>query len=168
MRRLFAVSFAGLLLYAPGAWAAGKAGLWSVTTVYQFGMPYVPPALVTLARQQQLKPPVSGQPFTHHICMTAEEAAGRQPLHLNSRDMDCIHRTVSAKGSRMLVESICHGPLEGVGRTSIVWTSNQHFEGSYDFKGRFRGDETRMSSSFKADWVGQDCRGVRVFVPPVN
>ena len=78
--------------------AAGKAGLWTVTTTWQFGMPIVPPALVALARQQGLNPPRHGQPFIHHICMTQYEAEGRQPLHLNSRDLDCVHRVVSFRG----------------------------------------------------------------------
>src|SRR5262249_20117783 len=100
----FAIScFFALLLLAHPAFAAGRAGLWTVTTTYQFGMQNVPPALVALARQQGLRPPVSGQPFTHHICMTEYEADGRQPLHLNSRDLDCVNRTVSFKGGRMVL-----------------------------------------------------------------
>ena len=168
MRRILSNAFVLLLLFGPQAWAAGKAGLWAVTTTYQFGMPYVPPALMALARQQALKPPVTGQPFTHHMCMTPYEAEGRQPLHLNSRDLDCANRVVSLKGTRMVLESICHGPLEGVGRAQITWRGDLHFEGVYEFKGRFRGDPARMSSSFNADWQGDDCRGVRPFLPQTN
>lgn len=173
MRRVVLPIIALTLLLTPQlvmlqAWAAGKAGLWTVTTTYKFGMSRVPPALVALARQQQLKPPVTGQPFTHHMCMTEYEADGSQPLHLNSRDFDCVNRVVSLRGARMVLESICHGPLEGVGRAQILWRGDQHFDGSYDFKGRFRGDATRMSSTFSADWQGDDCRGVRAFVPQNN
>ena len=59
-----------------GAFAAGRPGLWTVTTVWQFGMPVVPPALAALVRQQKLIPPTNGQPFTHYMCMTKEEAGG--------------------------------------------------------------------------------------------
>src|ERR1700674_1088322 len=111
MRRPVLSFFAALLLLSTPAIAAGKAGLWQVTTTYQFGMRYVPPALVGLSRAQGLKPPVTGQPFTHHMCMTSYEAEGRQPLHLNSRDLDCANRVVSFRGSRMVLESICHGPV---------------------------------------------------------
>ncbi len=165
MPRIVSYVLALSFLLTPNAWAAGKAGLWTVTTTYQFGMPLVPPALVALARQQGLKPPVTGQPFIHHMCMTRYEAAGSQPPHLNSRDLDCANRVVSLQGGRMVLESICHGPLEGVGRSQITWRSNLHFDGLYDFKGRFRGDPARMSSSFSADWTGEDCRGVRPFIP---
>jgi len=168
MRRTFLLTFAAVLLLMPHAWAAGKAGLWTVTTTWQFGMPRVPPALVDLARQQRLKPPMTGQPFTHHMCMTRYEADGSQPLHLNSRDLDCTNRVVSQRGARMVLESICHGPLEGVGRSQFLWRGNQHFEGSYDFKGTFRGDPTRMSSTISADWQSDDCRGVRPFIPLNN
>ena len=168
MRRTFSLTFAAFLLLTPHAWAAGKAGLWTVTTTWQFGMPRVPPALVALSRQQRLQPPVTGRPFTHHMCMTPYEADGSEPLHLNSRDLDCVNRVVSQRGARMVLESICHGPVEGVGRAQILWRGNQHFEGSYDFKGRFRGDPTRMSSRFSADWQGDDCLGVRPFVAPLN
>ena len=68
----------------------------------------------------------------------------------------------------MVMESICHGPVEGVGRAQITWRGNDHFEGSYDFKGKFRGDPARMSSSFSADWAGDDCRGVRPLCPSTN
>ena len=168
MRRIFSPALALLLLATPHAWAAGKAGLWTLTTTYQFGMPLVPPALMALSRQQGLKPPVTGQSFTHHMCMTTYEADGHQPLHLNSRDLDCANRIVSLRGGRMILESICHGPLEGVGRAQISWRGNLHFDGLYEFKGRFRGDATRMSSSFAGDWAGEDCRGVRPFVPQNN
>jgi hypothetical protein len=165
MRRILFPTLAALLLLTQGASAAGKAGLWTVTTTWQFGMSRLPPALVSLARQEGLKPPVTGQPFVHHICMTEYEADGSQPLHLNSRDLDCVNRTVSMKHSQMVLESICHGPLEGVARAQILWRGNSHFEGTSDFRGKFRGDPTRMSSSFSADWVGDDCKGVRPFIP---
>ena len=167
MRRILVAVFAVLALLTP-AHAAGKAGLWSVTTIWQFGMDRVPPALVALARQQGLKPPVNGQPFVHHICMTSYEAEGRQPLHLNSRDLDCSFRTVSMRRGLMVSESICHGPLEGVTRGQVTWRSDTHFEGATDFRGKFRGDPARMSSTFTADWAGEDCRGVRPFVAQNN
>ena len=158
--------FAILLLVPQGAWAAGRPGLWTVTTTWQFGMRIVPPAIASLVRQQKLKPPTNGQPFTHYMCMTGPEADGSEPLHLNNRDLDCVNRTVSR--GRTVLESVCHGPLEGVGRAQIAWRGNQHFEGTYDFKGRFRGDTTRMSSIFSADWSGSDCRGVRPFIAPAQ
>ncbi len=168
MRRVLCFLFAALMLPSAPAFAAGKAGLWAVTTTYQFRMRFVPPALVALSRAQGLKPPVSGQPFTHHMCMTSYEAEGRQPLHFNNRDYDCVDRVLSARGPRMVLESICHGPMEGVGRTEIQWRGNAHFEGRYDFKGKFRGDASRMSSSFAGDWQGEDCRGVRSYIPQNN
>ena len=163
--RLILSALAVLLLTTPGAFAAGQAGLWTVTTTWRFGMSRLPPALSALARQQGLKPPVTGRSFTHHICMTEYEADGSQPLHLNSRELDCVNRTVSMKRSLMAVESICHGPLEGVARGQITWRGNRHFDGTSDFTGKFRGDPTRMSSSFSADWAGADCQGVRPFIP---
>ena len=168
MRRNLLSFFAALSLLSMPAFAAGKAGLWQVTTTYQFGMRYVPPALVSLARAQGLKPPVSGQPFTHHMCMTGYEAQSNDPPHLNSRDYDCVTRVTESKGPRMQLESICHGPLEGVGHSQLEWRGNSHFEGSYDFTGKFRGDPARMSSSFSADWQGDNCRGVRPFIPQTN
>ena len=165
MRRILFPILA-LLLLSPPAFAAGKPGLWTVITVWQ--SPQLPPALFSLAREQGLKPAVTGKPFVHHICMTPYEADGSEPLHLNSRDLDCVSRTVSTRGAQMLVESVCHGPLEGVTRAKIAWRGDRHFEGSSDFRGKFRGDPARISSSFTADWLGEDCRGVRPFIPPSN
>lgn len=166
MRRACLLLFAALLIAPQSASAAGREGLWTITTIWQFGMPVVPPSLAALVRQQKLKPPANGQPFTHYMCMTKSEADGREALHFNNRDTDCVNRTVNVRGTRMVLESVCHGPLEGVGRAQFVWRGNQHFEGRYEFKGRFRGDANRMSSTFSADWSGSDCRGVRPFIAP--
>jgi hypothetical protein len=168
MRPILAILLAALTLTAQDALAAGKEGLWTITTTWQFGMSRLPPALSDLSRQQHLKPPVTGRPFTHYMCMTEYEADGRQPLHMNSRDLDCANREVSMKRSAMVLESICHGPLEGVIRAQIAWRGNTHFEGTSDFRGKFRGDPSTMSSSFSADWTGADCRGVRPYIPQNN
>jgi Protein of unknown function (DUF3617) len=168
MRRTVFLTIAASLLLTQGAFAAGTAGLWTVTTIWQFGVSRVPPALVALARQQGLATPVNGQPFVHHICMTSYEADGSQPLHLNSRELDCVNRVVGQRRSQMVLETICHGPQEGVGRALITWRGNRHFEGTSDFKGRLRGDPARIGASFSADWVGEDCRGVRAFLPQNN
>ena len=168
MRRVCLLLFVALLIAPHNASAAGKAGLWTITTTWQFGMPIVPPAIAALVRQQKLDPPANGRPFVHYMCMTQSEADGREPLHFNNRDTDCVNRTVSAKGSRMAIESVCHGPLEGVGRAQLVWRGNQHFDGDYLFKGRFRGETAHMTSSFSADWSGSGCRGVRPFIAPTQ
>ena len=168
MRRVLLLSFAALLIVPQSALAAGKPGLWTVTTTWQFGMPIVPPAVAALVRQQRLKPPANGQPFVHYMCMTQSEANGSEALHFNNRDLDCANRTVSQRGGRTVLESVCHGPLEGVGQAQIAWRGNQHFEGSYEFKGLFRGETSRMTSSFSADWSGSDCRGVRPFIAPTQ
>src|SRR6185312_12260456 len=100
----------------------------------------------------------------HHMCMTAYEADGRQPPHFNSHDYDCVNRVVSFGRPLMVMEAICHGQVEGVGHYRIIWRGNDHFEGTYAFTGKFRGDPARISSSFTADWAGADCRGVRIFI----
>ena len=166
-RSLICALMGSALILAPGAAFAahGKPGLWTVTTTWQFSPPFVPSALVTLARQQGVSPPRNGQPFVHHMCMTPYEADGRQPLHLNNRDYDCVPRVVSFRRPLMVMETICHGQVEGVGRSQITWRGNDHFEGTYAFTGKFRGDPARISSGFSADWAGADCRGVRIFIP---
>jgi len=164
MRRSLSVSAALLFLVTP-AWAAGKAGLWTISTVWQFRPAVVPSVWVALARQQGLSPPRNGQPFTHHICMSRYEAEGREPLHFNSRDYDCVNSVKNASRGQTVMEAICHGQVEGVGHYRINWRGDDHFEGSYDFTGKFRGDPARISSTFSADWAGSDCRGVRMFIP---
>ena len=87
MRRILLPAFAALLLLTSPALAAGKAGLWTVTTTWQFGMRLRAAARWWRWRASRgFRPPVNGQPFIHHMCMTPYEADGRQPLHLNSRD----------------------------------------------------------------------------------
>jgi hypothetical protein len=164
MRRILYLIAATLLLASP-ALAAGRAGLWTVTTTWQFSPPFVPSVLATMARQQGLASPRNGQPFVHHMCMSRYEADGSQPMHFNNRDYDCVPRVVSFHRPLMVMETICHGQVEGVGRSQITWRGNDHFDGTYAFTGKFRGDPARISSSFSADWAGADCRGVRIFIP---
>ena len=147
------------------ALAAGRQGLWTMTTTWQFAPPVVPRALVAMSREQGIVPPRNGQPFLHHICMTEYEAQGRDPLHFNNRDFDCESRNVSARRGVTVMDNVCHGQVEGVGRYRITWRGNDHFEGTYSFTGKYRGDPARISSSFTGDWAGGDCRGIRVFVP---
>lgn len=162
-RRLCMIALCSVL--ASPALAAGRAGLWTVTTTWQFMPPVVPRALVLMSRDQGIAPPRNGQPFVHHICMTDYEARGRDPLHLNNRDYDCEPHIVGARGPRLVMENVCHGQIEGVGRYRIAWRGADHFEGNYAFAGKFRGDPARISSSFSADFAGADCRGVPVFIP---
>src|SRR5690242_4059165 len=83
MRRALLASMILFLASPALAAGAGKAGLWTMSTTWQFAPSVVPSALVALARQQGNAPPRNGQPFTHHMCMTAYEADGRQPPHFN-------------------------------------------------------------------------------------
>src|SRR3569833_3635555 len=142
MRPILYLIAATLLLASP-ALAAGKAGLWTVTTTWQFSPPFVPSVLAGMARQQGLQSPRNGQPFVHHMCMTPYEADGRQPMHLNNSDFDCVPRVISFRRSLMVMETICHGQVEGVGRSQITWRGGGRGGGAGAGAGGGRGGPAR-------------------------
>jgi len=63
----------------------------------------------------------------------------------------------------MKSEVVCHGEMDGVGHTEINWTGNEHYMGSYSFKGTMNGRPNEMSSTYKGDWVKADCGSVKPF-----
>jgi hypothetical protein len=63
----------------------------------------------------------------------------------------------------MSADTVCHGRMEGVGHSQISWRGNEHYEGSYDFKGAAQGHSTTMTTHFTGDWAKADCGAVKPF-----
>ena len=55
--------------------------------------------------------------------------------------------------------------MEGVGRSQMNWRGNEHYDGSYSFKGTTHGHAQDMSTHFTGDFVKADCGAVKPFMP---
>jgi hypothetical protein len=169
MNRVFAFVAAALIATPGAALAAqGRAGLWTITTTLQNSSFQVTPAFSATMLRTGLNLPTSGQTLVTQMCMTDEEVDNAMAPHMNMRDLDCTSRVVGQRGPVVRVEATCHGRREGVGRSQVTWRGNDHFEGTYMFKGRFSGHSAQVSTAFRADWVQADCHGIRAFVPQTN
>jgi hypothetical protein len=165
MRKDFIVALTGavaLLTNAAAAAPHGKAGLWTIVTAMKMAnMPQLPPEVMAMMKQRGI--PGMGQPVTSQICMTAEQAQMTTPPRSDPAGMQCTPRLVSQTGNSAVTEVVCHGRMEGTGRTEITWRGDSHYEGNYSFKGAMEGQPQEMSSHYSGDWVKADCGAVKPF-----
>jgi hypothetical protein len=69
----------------------------------------------------------------------------------------------------MKSEVVCHGEnMDGTGHSEINWTGNEHYAGSYSFKGTMHGQPNEMSTTYKGEWVKADCGAVKPFKAPAH
>ncbi len=146
-RLICAMAMAAAILAPAAALAAhGKAGLWTITM-----------STTTSSR------PGGAISSTRQMCVNEDDVYNDRPPRL-ARNLDCDMRTVRQNASVVIAETICHGRVEGVGRSRILWNGNEHYTGTYNFKGRLRGDPNQTSISYRGDWVKADCGAVRAFI----
>jgi hypothetical protein len=166
IKRILTASLA-LLLVAPGAALAGhgKAGLWTITTSMNMAeMPQMPPEVAAMMKQRGMKMPGMGEPITSQICMTQEEVDSDVPPRFSNRAEDCQTHVISKTATSMSADMVCSGRMQGTGHLQISYSSAEHYQGSYSFRGNMEGQPNAMSSSFKGDWVKADCGSIKPFV----
>ena len=84
---------------------------------------------------------------------------------MGRNDSGCTSHIVSQTGTAMTAEMVCNGEMKGTGRMQIVYSTPEHYAGSYNFKGMMQGHAMNTSSSFKGDWVKADCGAVKPRLP---
>ncbi|HWX90055.1 MAG TPA: DUF3617 domain-containing protein [Rhizomicrobium sp.] len=165
-RKLISGLIAGAVILAPGAALAahGKPGLWTITsTMHMASAPQMPPGMAEMMKKRGTKMPMADQPFTSQMCMTQEEVNADKPPRMTSREINCDTKILSQSASSMKSETVCHGVMDGVGHSEINWTGNEHYRGSYNFKGTMHGQPNEMNTTYKGDWIGADCGAVKPF-----
>jgi hypothetical protein len=166
MKRKLGLIAAAALILAPGAaWAAhGKPGLWTITSTMQMAnAPQMPPGMAEMMKKRGMNVPVAGQPFTSQMCMTLEEVNADKPPRMASHEINCDTKILAQSASSMKSEVVCHGAMDGVGHSEINWSGNEHYMGSYNFKGTMHGRPNEMSTTYKGDWISADCGAVKPF-----
>lgn len=157
-----------LVLVPAMAYAAhGKAGLWTVTSTMDLpNMPPVPPNVQAMMKARHVAIPNSGQPFVTQMCMTEEEVNADKPPPINNGNEHCDTKVLNQSPAIMEAEITCHGRVDGVGHVKVNWSSNEHYEGMYNFKGAMQGHPQDMITHFSGDFVKSDCGSVRPAMPP--
>jgi len=170
-RNLISGLIATAVLLAPAAaWAAhGRAGLWNISTTMEMPnmpqMPQMPPEAMAMMKARGMSMPgMGGAPIVTQICMTQDEVNADRIPSMNSEE-SCTSKVLSQTPSSMTAETTCHGRMEGVGRMQMAWRGNDHYEGTYSFKGMMQGRPHQMTSHYTGDFVKADCGSVKPYMP---
>lgn len=167
-RRFVSGLIATTILVAPmAAWAThGKVGLWNISTTMDMAMPQMPPEAMAMMKARGMKMPgMGGQPIVSQICMTQDEVNADTPPAMHNREENCTTKMLSQTATSMSSELTCHGRMEGVGRAQMSWRGNEHFEGTYSFKGSMDGRPHQMTTRYSGDFVKADCGSVKPTMP---
>ena len=165
MRRKFVPGLivATITLMPVAALAAhGKPGLWNISSTMEMGsMPQMPSEAMAMMKQRGMKMPgMGGQPIVTQICMTQEQVNGDKPP-MNNRQENCTTKLLNQTSTSMTSEVTCHGRMEGVGRAQMSWRGNEHYEGTYSFRGTMEGRPQQISTHYTGDFVKADCGAVK-------
>ena len=165
---LSALIASSLILVPAVALAAhGRVGLWNVTTSMEMSnMPQMPPEALAMMKQRGMQMPGMGQPMMSQICMTQEQVNADKPPAMSNREESCDTKVLNQSPALMEAEVTCHGRMNGVGHVKVAWRGNEHYEGTYNFKGAMEGRPHEISTHFSGDFVKSDCGSVRPFTPP--
>jgi hypothetical protein len=158
---------AAVLLTPAAAWAGhGRAGLWNISTTMEMAnMPQMPPEALAMMKSRGMQIPGMGKPFISQICMTPEQVTTDRMPAMNHQEINCTPKILSQTASSVTTEITCHGTMEGVGRSQMNWRGNEHYEGTYSFKGNMHGHVQDMSTRYTGDFVKADCGAVKPFMP---
>lgn len=162
LSRLLLLAAFAMPLAAHAATPYGRAGLWVVTSTAQMApIPRTQPEALSLLRGLSS----SGAPVAGNLCVTDDDIGEERAPRLYDRSQDCRISVTAKTPSAMTVESVCYGTLEGKGRMQIAWQGSDHFSGSYSFRGKVYGRRAQIASSFRGDFAGVNCGGVKPFIP---
>jgi hypothetical protein len=159
------------LVLAPAAFAAhGKAGLWTISSTTKMpNMPQMqnlPPEAMAMMKARGMQMPGMGQPIVTQICMTQEEVNMDHPPAMRQAGQSCTTKVLSQTATSVNTEVTCHGRVEGVGHAQMSWRGNDHYEGTYNFKGTMEGHVQEINTSYTGDYVKADCGSVKPYGPP--
>ena len=158
-----------LLVPAAALAARGKAGLWKISTTMDMpDMPQMrdlPPEAMAMMKSRGMSMPGMGAPIVTQICMTQEEVNTDRVPSMNNNEANCTTKVLSQTPTSMTAEMTCRGRMEGVGRMQMSWRGNEHYEGTYNFKGMMQGRPHQMNTRYTGDFVKADCGSVKPYMP---
>jgi hypothetical protein len=147
--------------------AHGKPGLWTVSSTMQMAnMPQMPPEAMAMMKAHGMKMPGMGEPIVTQICMTLDQVNADKLPAMNSREESCTNKVLSQTLTSVTAETTCHGQMNGVGHMQISWRGNEHYQGSYSFKGMMEGHPQEFNTNYAGDFVKADCGSVKPYAMP--
>jgi hypothetical protein len=166
-RKLVSGLIASAVVLAPAAaWAAhGRPGLWTVSSTMQMAnMPQMPPEAMAMMKARGMKMPgMGGSPIVTQMCMTQEEVNADKLPSMNRNGESCTNKVLNQTSSSVTAETTCTGRMTGVGHMQMSWRGNEHYQGSYSFKGSMEGRPQEFSTNYTGDFVKADCGSVKPY-----
>ena len=162
------LGFTAIVLAPAAALAAhGRPGLWTISSTMQMAnMPLMPPEAIAMMKARGMKMPGMGSPMVTQMCMTQEQVNADKMPAMNNHEESCTSKVLSQTSSSVTAETTCHGRMEGVGHMQMSWRGNEHYEGTYSFKGESGGRPQDMTTHYSGDFVKADCGSVKPYGPP--
>jgi hypothetical protein len=160
------LGFAAIVLAPATALAAhGRPGLWTISSTMQMAnMPKLPPETLAMMKAHGIKMHgMDGSPMVSQMCMTLEQVNADKMPAMNDHQESCTSKVLNQTSSSVTAETTCHGRMDGVGRTQMSWRGNEHYEGTYSFKGSMEGRPQEMSTRYTGDFVKADCGAVKPY-----
>jgi hypothetical protein len=141
----------------------GKPGLWNITsTMKMANAPQLPPQVLEMMKKRGM--PGMGEPTTSQICVAGDAPSADAMTRMqNQHGINCTPHILNETATSATTEVTCHGTMEGTGRSQISWRGDNHYEGSYSFKGSMRDHPQEYSTHYVGDWAKSDCGAVKPF-----
>jgi len=147
------------VIAAPALAKQGKVGLWNVTSSTEVVLSAADAATLKKAGQKSAPTP----PMTLQMCMSQAEVDSAEPPHLDKSATGCTTKTTRQTRAEMTADMICTGNMKGSGSIKINYTGNEHYAGTYNFRGTNFGAPANFTTHFKGDWVKADCGKVKPY-----
>ena len=153
---------ASLLLFTactPAPVPHGKAGLWNfITTIHNANAEIPPAAKMQMAMMGMSVPDTESH--DGQICMSAADVKQGALPPINPPDGGCTSKLTKNDAKAVTAVMTCTGSMKGTGQLAISYADEQHYAGTYNFKGTTEGKALTLTSSFKAVWAKADCGAV--------
>ena len=131
-------------------------------------MPQMPPEAMAMMKARGMQD--AGRAAHHHPDLHDPEQvnADKPPAISNREDVKLRHQGAQPSPTAMHTEITCHGRMEGIGQMQMSWRGNEHYEGTYSFKGSIGGRPQDMTTHYTGDFVKADCGSVKPYGPPAG
>lgn len=157
--------FSILLCCSASTLAAGlmKPGLWEIIIKSDAlkNMSKISPE-----QKEQMKvmgvdiPQINNGSIVTKVCIPKEMAERDRPPPemMNPNEADCEVRNYRRTGGSYSVDILCDGPvMKGQGRAQGIFSGNDNFTSTYDFKGAAQGHPLNRHRESKGRWLSADC-----------
>lgn len=159
--RKFGISTIATALLVPGMARAGHIapGTWTVTATVDTGaiVSQIPQNILAKLSAMGIALPQGSQNFSVQQCVTPLQAATDTPPVIADHGSGCAPRNIHFAGSTLTADLICTGRVQGKGSAMAVFSTPEHFTGTYSFTGSSHGKTLSVNNNVSGDLTSHEC-----------